>query len=325
MQFEAVDRVPAACPLQTGTVALMEACGTYWPEAHKEHDKMAELALAAQKFAGIESVRVPFHNDYEAEAMGCVLGGWKRDRQPSKIDFAVKNVENIDGLRVPDPYKDGRMPVVLEAVSLLSKRVGKRLPVIAAISDPFEMAVRLRGIANIMRDIFMRPEALKKLLRITTETAIDYGRALIDSGASAITLVAGTSSTPLLGKEFYMEFSQPFEREVIKKLNTLTVLHICGKTKLALNEIADTSASGISIDSVVDIAEAKKIVGKKAAIVGNVSPIGSLLRGSPEKVEVEAKKCIEKGVDVLAPGCGFSPLTPLENMKVFAKAVKKYT
>lgn len=317
LRLEAKDRVPAACPLQTGTIALMEASNAYWPDAHLDPEKMARLALAAHRVAGIESVRVPFHNDYEAEAMGCVLGGWSKNSQPLKVEYAVKTTEDIDKLRTPDPLNDGKMPVVLEAVDILSEMVGNELPVIAAICAPFEMAVRIRGMTDTMRDVMLRPEALRKMMRVATETAIEYGKALIDSGASTIALIDGSASS--LGPQFYADYCLGPTREVVEVIDTLTVLHVCADTTPILSAMADTHVNGLSIDHMVDIALAKETVGEKAAIIGNVNITDTLWCGSPEMVEKEAKECMSKGVDVLAPACGFSPLTPLENMKALAR------
>jgi MtaA/CmuA family methyltransferase len=318
LRLEAKDRVPAACPLQTGTIALMEASNAYWPDAHLDPEKMARLALAAYEFAGIESVRVPFHNDYESEAMGCILGGWSSESQPLKLEYAVKTVEDIDGLCVPDPLKDGKMPVVLRAVDILSEKVGNELPVIAAISAPFEMAVRIRGMTDTMRDVMLRPETLGKMLRVATETAIEYGKALIDSGASTVALIDGSASS--LGPQFYVDHCLGPTREVVEELETLTVLHVCADTTSMLGDMVDTGVNGLSIDHMVDIALAKETVGEKAAIIGNVNITDTLWCGSPEMVEKEAKDCLGKGVDVLAPACGISPLTPLENMRALARA-----
>lgn len=320
LRLEAKDRVPAACPLQTGTVALMEASSAYWPDAHLDPELMAKLAMAAHKFAGIESVRVPFHNDYEAEAMGCVLGGWSKNSQPLKVEYTIKTTEDIDELEAPDPLKDGKMPVVLRAVDILSEAVGNELPVIAAISAPFEMAVRIRGMTDTMRDVMLRPEAMRTMMRVATETAIEYGRALIDSGASTIALIDGSTSS--LGPQFYTDFCLGPTREVVEKLGILTVLHVCADTTPILSAMADTHVNGLSIDHMVDIAFAKETVGERVAIIGNVNITDTLWCGTPEMVEKEAKDCISKGVDVLAPACGFSPLTPMENMKALARVTR---
>ena len=49
-----------------------------------------------------------------------------------------------------------------------------------------------------------------------------------------------------------------------------------------------------------------------------------MLFGNPEEVKAEAKKAIESGVDLLEPGCGIAPSTPLANVKAFVKAAKEF-
>ncbi len=327
LKMESVDRVSIACPLQTGTVALMDASGASWPEAHRDPEKMAKLAIAAHEIAGLESVRVPFHNDYEAEAMGSVIGDWKREMQPQKVHFAVNTLEDIDYLRVPDPKNDAEMPFVLKAVSILSQKVGRKLPVIAAICAPFELVVRLRSLQVALNDLMEYPNQLKKMLKKCVETEVEYGKALVEAGASTITLVDGISSCLVdqeLGTKYYVEFSQPYEREVITKLDTLTVLHICSDATCIIREMGETGANGLSIDSPVDVVKAKRVLGKRAAIVGNVNSLRTLGTGTVEKVKKEAKEALTRGVDVLSPGCGFSPRTPLVNMKALKVAISEY-
>ena len=323
LKMEGVDRVSLACPLQTGTLALMEASGAYWPEAHHNPETMAKLALAAHEIAGLESVCAPFHNEYETTAMGGVLGGWKKDMFPSTVEFAVKSLEDIDKLRVPDPKKDGELPIVLKAVSILSKKLGGKVPIVGRIPDPFELANRLYGVTEVLTAVLEHPAELKKLLKTAVETETEYGKALTASGATVITLVSGTTSIitdPETGPKYYLEFSQPYQKELIGKLRTFTVLHICGNCTPILNEMGETGASGLSIDSPVDAAKAKKILGKRAAIVGNVNALNILGGGTPEKVKEKAKEALMKGVDVLTSGCGFPPQTPLANMKALVEA-----
>ncbi len=323
LKMEEADRVSIACPLQTGTVALMDASGAAWPEAHHDPETMAKLALAAHEIAGLESVCVPFHNEYEATAMGGILGGFQKDMFPSTVEFALKSLADIDKLRVPDPKKDGELPVVLKAVSILSKKLGGKVPVVGRIPDPFELANRLYGVTEVLTAVLEHPADLKKLLRISVKTETEYGKALVEAGATCITLVSGTTSTitdPETGPKYYMEFSQPYQKELIENLKTFTVLHICGNCTPILNEMGETGANGLSIDSPVDVVKAKRVLGKRAAIVGNVNALNVLGSGVPEKVKEKAKEALTKGVDVLSSGCGFPPQTPIENMKALVEA-----
>jgi MtaA/CmuA family methyltransferase len=301
----------------------MEASGAYWPEAHHDPEIMAKLAMAAHTIAGIECVCVPFHNEYETTAMGGVLGGYKKDMFPSTVEYAVKSLADIDKLRVPDPKKDGELPIVLKAATILSKKLGGKVPVVGRIPDPFELANRLYGVTEVLTAVLEHPNELKKLLKIAVKVETEYGKALIASGATTITLVSGTTSTitdPETGPKYYMEFSQPYQKELIKNLKTSTVLHICGNCTPILNEMGDTGTSGVSIDSPVDVLKAKKVLGKRAAIVGNINALNILGSGTPDKVKEKAKEALMKGVDVLSSGCGFPPQTPLANMKALVEA-----
>ena len=57
--------------------------------------------------------------------------------------------------------------------------------------------------------------------------------------------------------------------------------------------------SAISIDSSVDMAEAKQTVGPATAVCGNVDVNTVLLFGEPADVEQATKEVIEKGTDLL--------------------------
>jgi [methyl-Co(III) methanol-specific corrinoid protein]:coenzyme M methyltransferase len=49
-----------------------------------------------------------------------------------------------------------------------------------------------------------------------------------------------------------------------------------------------------------------------------------LLPGPIDKIKEECKKALTEGVDVLAPGCGIAPMTPLSNIKAMVEARNEY-
>ena len=70
LQGETVDRMPAICVTQTGTVDQMEAIDVFWPEANYDAEKLAALAEAGHTVVGFEAIRVPFDITAEAEFFG---------------------------------------------------------------------------------------------------------------------------------------------------------------------------------------------------------------------------------------------------------------
>ena len=65
-----VDRLPVWCPARTCTLDGMKMFDAYWPEAHKDPEKMARLAASVYELTGNENISVPFDMTMEAEALG---------------------------------------------------------------------------------------------------------------------------------------------------------------------------------------------------------------------------------------------------------------
>lgn len=323
-----VDRVPVAQPLQTGTVELMESCGAFWPDAHSDPEKMARLSYEAHSVIGFESVRVPFDINVESEVLGCTLEYTKGrgkgiDIQPSVKDIAVPNKEDLKKLKIPNPTKDGRMPVVAEAVRLLSKKVGDQLPVLAAVVAPFMVAGQIRGVDNFMRDLMKDVDFSHELLEICYQSCLAHAQNLVDAGADAIVLIDATASPDLISPKYFTNFAKVYSKRLADSLPVPTILHICGKTHVILDQMAEV-ADGVSVDTCVDIAELKRALSGRAAAVGNIDVNTTLLFGSPEEIEESVRHCLDSGVDLLTTCCGIGPRTPTENLIAMVQAGKKY-
>lgn len=102
-------------------------------------------------------------------------------------------------------------------------------------------------------------------------------------------------------------------------------MHIRGDIAHILEDMISSGADCLEIDHKVDLGYAKKIVGNRVCLKGNLAPSELFLQGTPEQVYLEAKGCIEiangKGGFILNPGCEVSPGTPPENIIAMMKAV----
>ncbi|RQD84282.1 methylcobamide--CoM methyltransferase, partial [Methanosalsum natronophilum] len=50
----------------------------------------------------------------------------------------------------------------------------------------------------------------------------------------------------------------------------------------------------------------------------------SLLSGTPDKIKDDVTRALSEGIDVVAPGCGIAPNTPLENVKALVSGRDEY-
>jgi MtaA/CmuA family methyltransferase len=326
LNLKEVDRIPCVSPLQTGTLDLMEASGANWPEAHDDPEAMARLALAANTVAGIESVRVPFDVTVDATAFGAVTGKATRDRQPSILEEPITTPESLEQADIPDPHSDGRAPVVIDAVRRLSSELSD-VPVICAIISPFMLAGQLRGTQDAIMEVMLKPDFMHGILDKASDWGVTYSLAAMEAGADVISMVDATASGDVLGPSQYEEFALPYQKRIVDAVHSKggkVVLHICGKTSKNIDLMAATGTDGITVDQQMDIGWVKEQLRGKCATIGNVSPTSTLLRKKPKDVMAESKACIEAGTDVLAPGCGFAPETPLPNMKALVDSAKRF-
>jgi [methyl-Co(III) methylamine-specific corrinoid protein]:coenzyme M methyltransferase len=326
LKLEEVDRVPCICPMQTGTIDLMKASGAFWPEAHHDPEKMARLALAANRFAGLESVRVPFGTSVDASAFGAETKDRALRRRPQILEKKIKGREGFADVELPDPQKDGMVPVVLKAIKLM-KTAAPNLPIICGVVAPHMLAFELLGEQQAARLMTDDPVLFRATLQKAKLWAIAHATAAADAGADVIALIDAYASGDFLGPERYREYALPFHRKVcfeLEKLGIPVILHICGNATPNLPLMAETGACGISIDHEVDIREAKRLLARKSAVIGNISPSEVLLRAMPDEIAAKTRECIGAGVDAVSPGCGLVLETPLPNLKAMTEATKRF-
>jgi [methyl-Co(III) methanol-specific corrinoid protein]:coenzyme M methyltransferase len=284
---------------------------------------MAKLSTAAYEFAGIKSLRIPFDICVEAEAIGCEVRMGRGDTPPSIMNAAFTE---FDELRIPQGVLgNGRIPTLLKANALLNDKYGDSLPIYTMIVGPMTLLGFLVGIEKTLYTLSTQPHILKDALDKVVQFNIDYAKTLLDENDCFLVIVDPVASGDLLAAEHFAEHVLPCYRKLRQQVKGKIILHICGNTNPLLRYLPETGFEAFSFHGPeVEVRVAKKIIGDKMALVGNL-PTGTLLRySSPLVVQRHSTKALQDGVDILAPACGFHPLTPLANMKVMVRAVEKF-
>jgi [methyl-Co(III) methanol-specific corrinoid protein]:coenzyme M methyltransferase len=320
-----IDKVPVCSVTQTGTVELMEMTGAYWPQANYDARKMAALALGGYEIAGFENVRCPFCTTVLAETLGCKVAEGSFDIQPYVTDYPCKKKKDVKDFSIPDMLLENRRTsVVLDAVGILKECVGDDVPVVAGLVGPAGLASMLAGMKNYLMWFVTNPEVVEELMETLTEACIEYAKGLLERGADAVTLIDSEAGPDIIAPQMFETSVFPLYRKFCREVKGLKILHMCGDATAVLNSLADSGFEGISIEEKVDVSFAKGIVGDRVRLIGNISPSDTLLTKGPEEVTIEARSCLEDGIDILAPGCGLAPHTPLENIKALFRARDDY-
>ncbi|AKB73630.1 Methylcobamide:CoM methyltransferase MtaA [Methanosarcina lacustris Z-7289] len=325
LKGESLDIIPVCSVTQTGIVELMEMTGAYWPRANYDSHKMAALALAGHEIAGFENVRCPFCTTVLAETLGCTVDEGSVDIQPYVTDFPCTKKGDVKEISVPGSLLESRrIAAVLDAVEIMKTKVGKDVPVVAGLVGPAGLASMLAGMKNYLMWFVTNPDVVEELMGTLTEVCIEYANGLLERGADAVVLIDSEAGPDIIAPQMFETSVFPLHRKFCREVPGLKILHMCGDATAVLDPLADAGFEGISIEEKVDVGFAKGIVGNRVRLIGNVSPSDTLLTKGPEEVVIEARACLEDGIDILAPGCGLAPHTPLKNIKALFRARDEY-
>jgi len=313
---EKVDRPPVAIPTQCATVDVMKRADVYWPQALQHAEPMAKLALACQKECGFESVRLPFDINVEAETMGCDTRYGEEADPPM---CTPKERRDLGELKFSDPKVSGRMAQTIQAVSIAAGEKNPDIPLIAALGTPFEILSTIYNFDDLYEDLKTGQDRLTDLLENIVQMQIAYGQLLISAGADVMMVVDGTSQT--LMPDQFRQFSMPYTKSLIGSFSIPSILHICGNPTRLIADMVNTGAKGLSLDWAVQLEKAREFSGGKTALIGNLN-VARLHSGEPDEVIEMTKNAAKSGWDVIAPGCGIIPSTPIQNLFAFVDTVK---
>ncbi|MDD7424043.1 MAG: MtaA/CmuA family methyltransferase [Candidatus Methanomethylophilaceae archaeon] len=327
MRCKEVDRPPVCGMTTTATTELMEYANSYWPEAHKSARQMANIALGAYKFLGLESVRVPYCLSYEAEALGCTVDLGKINSTPMVKGSPYKGDPDAN-LELPDPkdiMKLGRNAEVFEAAKLIIKERKDDLPTLLGVTGPFTIAGHLAGTEGLILWTLTEPDVAHRFAKF----AADYERMWLEQvetlGIDAIQMSEPTASYDMISPDMFDEFAAPNLRYVYEPLKeTMQILHICGNMLPMLPNMLKSGATGCSLEEKTDSYEAVKLVNKRAALIGNVGVVKPLLMGTPEETAAAAIHSADAGFNIISAGCGMSALIKKENVWAMVNAIRNW-
>ena len=218
-----------------------------------------------------------------------------------------------------------------DLIRALRARLGPEVPLLGYVQGTFRLAAQLRGTTNFMIDLATDTGFVRALTGFAAEVSLARACWQLDAGVDVIMVSDPTASGDLISPAQYEEFALPGQQHIISGLrahrDVPVYLHVCGDTTRSLEFMAASGADILSLDSKVDLGEARRILGGRVALMGNVAPSQVMLQGTPEDVRREARACLDavgtRGF-ILAPGCTMPRDTPAENMKALVRAAREY-
>ncbi len=312
------DRVPAV-PMVAGDHAA-RLCGVPLARIYEDGPTLGRVLVEATRHYGLDAVIVFSDVAVEAEAIGAEL-----EFPEEGIPFVVAPT---DELRCPDPLRDGRMPLILEATRACRDALGEEALVFASIKGPFSLATLISEPEAFFSALLSDPDAVHGKVAFATQVQMRYADAAIAAGATALFVGDPFATGELIGPDFYERFALPYCRQLVDHIHAAgrpVVLHICGETACLLPLIPRTGAQAFSVDE-IELAAAQRALAGETVLMGNVST--SLLRdGTPQAVHEAARDCLRatRGHPfLLSAACDVPMETPEENVFALVRAAREW-
>lgn len=285
LHHQPVDRTPAW---------IMRQAGRYLPEYRKVRSSVKDfLTLCKTPELAAKVTLQPLERfDLDAaiifsdiltipDAFGLEL--YFEENHGPKFNKPIRFEQDIYALPKIDPETE--LKYVMDAIRLTKQSLQGKAPIIGFSGSPWTIASYMvegqspKQFNIIKRFLYQSPKLLHALLKHLTETIIEYLKAQISAGADVVMLFDTWGG--VLSKEHYVTFSLNYMQAIIQALKSysdqktnqkIPVILFTKNGGPYLDKILSAGPDAIGLDWTMNLKEARKIVGKNAALQGNLDP-----------------------------------------------------
>ncbi len=274
------------------------------------------------------------------DAMG--LGLYFVEGEGPKFERPIRTDADVDKLACPDPNVELRY--VTDTVRQVRQALSNRIPLIGFSGSPFTLACYMvegggsDDFRLIKTMLYSRPDLLHRLLEANTLAVTAYLTAQVEAGAQAVMLFDTWGGA--LADGAYQTFSLAYMHRVVAQLQrehdgqrVPSIIFTKGGG-LWLEAIADTGCDAVGLDWTVNLAHARKRIGDRCALQGNLDPMA--LFAAPDQIEAAAVSVLDSFGSprsasgtwhghVFNLGHGISQFTPPESVAVLAQVVHEHS
>ncbi|WP_296257536.1 MULTISPECIES: uroporphyrinogen decarboxylase [unclassified Pseudomonas] len=329
-------------PVDVTPVWMMRQAGRYLPEYRASRAKAGDfMSLCMNPAFACEVTLQPLERyPLDAailfsdiltvpDAMG--LGLYFETGEGPRFRKTVSNLADIEALPIPDPQKD--LGYVMDAVSTIRRELNGRVPLIGFSGSPWTLATYMveGGSSKDFRKskamLYDNPQAMHLLLDKLAQSVTAYLNGQILAGAQAVQIFDSWGGS--LSAAAYQEFSLAYMRKIVNGLirehdgRKVPVILFTKGGGLWLESIAEAGADALGLDWTCDIGEARRRVGSKVALQGNMDP--TVLYANPQAIRQEVANILKSygsGTGhIFNLGHGITPEVDPANAGAFINAV----
>jgi uroporphyrinogen decarboxylase len=269
------------------------------------------------------------------DAMG--LGLYFADGEGPKFERPLRDEQAVMALRAPELDS---LRYVFDAVTQIRTELDGKVPLIGFSGSPWTLACYMveGGGSDDHRTVksmlYTRPDLMHHILKVNAAAVAAYLNAQIDAGAQALMMFDTWGGA--LADGIYQTFSLAYMQQVVAQLKRdkdgvkIPLIVFTKGGGLWLEQIADIGADAVGLDWTVNLGDARRRIGNRVALQGNLDPI--VLFAGEQQIRAEVEKLLSSfgkpdagSGHVFNLGHGISQFTPPEAVMTMVDAVHTFS
>jgi uroporphyrinogen decarboxylase len=300
--------------------SLIEIC--------KKPELAAEVTITAAEALGVDAAIIFADLLLPLEVMG--LPFHFAAGEGPRIEKPVSSASDVDKLRTD---KASELGYVAEAVRLVSRHFGTRLPVIGFCGAPFTLASYMvegggsRHYIQTKKMMYNSATAWDELMRKLVAVTSEYASEQVRAGADVVQVF--DSWVGCLNPEDYRRYVLPRTTELVRKLQETgaPVIYFGTDSAALLPFMKETGAEVIGVDWRISLDDAWRSMEFQGSVQGNLDPV--VLFADWKEIRSRALDVLQRAGGrpghIFNLGHGILPETPVESVKALAAFVHEYS
>lgn len=344
-RFQAACQAQSTPPVDRPPVWLMRQAGRYLPEYRAVRAEHSFWEMVRSPELACEVTLQPLRR-YDVDAailfsdiliVPDALGLQVEYAQGGpQIRPLLRSAEDVERLTVVDAERD--FAYVRAALERLREEIPRQVDgdraLIGFAGAPFTLtAYMLQGgpskdVDEVNALALTDPELYDALVQRVADTVADLLALQVDAGVDAVQIFDTWAGH--LSPNDYERLAMPWTQRVIERLRErsgreVPIIHYLRNCAGHLEAAASTGCDGLSVDTSIRIADARRRLPNGMFLQGNLDP--AILRGPLEQIGPAVHEMIDAaGADdlIVNLGRGLTPATPTEGVAALVDAVKAY-
>jgi uroporphyrinogen decarboxylase len=245
------------------------------------------------------------------------------------IDNPIRSNADIDSLSTTNTDDLG---YVGDAIQLVVRALGGRVPVIGFVGAPFTLASYMieggssRNYIRTKRMMYADETMWRRLMGKIVDVLAPFASSQVAAGARAIQVFDSWAGA--LGPDDYVRYVAPYSRALIERIRSTSVpvIHFGTGVSGYFRELHAAGGDVIGCDWRINIDQAWMDISYRAAIQGNLDPV-VLFAPLPElrqRIHELLRRTGTRPGHIFNLGHGILPETPVDNVKACVEIVREF-